>query len=126
MAAQQPVATGPEEPEHPDLRSEQAYLDYAYACLAAMRIKPADPTAYAAAQAPGDWNATVALAHLEQRLHSLDPSGGVLCFGRLDEESGDTVYIGRRHVESDSGDAVVVDWRAPVSIPFYRATFSDP
>ena len=24
------------------------------------------------------------------------------------------------------GDPVVVDWRAPVSVPFYRATVQDP
>jgi len=29
-------------------------------------------------------------------------------------------------VEDDAGDPVVVDWRAAVSIPFYRATWADP
>ncbi len=35
-------------------------------------------------------------------------------------------YIGRRHVDDPDGDPVVVDWRAPVAIPFYRATAVDP
>ena len=35
---------------------------------------------------------------------------------------GDTWYVGRRHVEDARGDPVVVDWRADVAIPFYRAT----
>ena len=35
-------------------------------------------------------------------------------------------YIGRRHVEDARGDAVVVDWRAEVATPFYRATAVDP
>jgi DNA helicase IV len=91
-----------------------------------MRAKTEATTAYAAEQAPGDWNATVALAHLEQRLDSMEAGGSVLCFGRLDHDHGDPLYIGRRHVEDGTGDPVVVDWRAPVSIPFYRATFSDP
>jgi DNA helicase IV len=34
--------------------------------------------------------------------------------------------VGRRHVEDEAGDPVVVDWRASVSTPFYRATAADP
>ena len=49
-----------------------------------------------------------------------------LSFGRLDDEDGDRWYVGRRHVEDDRGDAVVVDWRADVATPFYRATAVDP
>ncbi|MGH3488339.1 MAG: HelD family protein [Actinopolymorphaceae bacterium] len=54
-----------------------------------------------------------------------------LFFGRLDYESGaveemDRVYIGRRHVHDELGTPLVIDWRAPVSVPFYRATRSDP
>ena len=30
--------------------------------------------------------------------------------------------IGRRHVSDADGEPMVVDWRAPVSTPFYRAT----
>ncbi len=42
-------------------------------------------------------------------------------FGRIDEW-----YIGRRHIEDDQHDPVVVDWRAPIAAPFYRATSVDP
>ena len=35
-------------------------------------------------------------------------------------------YIGRRHIEDDQHEPVVVDWRAPVAAPFYRATAADP
>jgi DNA helicase IV len=42
-------------------------------------------------------------------------------FGRIDEW-----YIGRRHIEDDRHDPVVVDWRAPIAAPFYRATSVDP
>ena len=34
--------------------------------------------------------------------------------------------MGRRHVEDDRGDPVVVDWRAEVAVLFYRATAVDP
>ncbi len=35
-------------------------------------------------------------------------------------------HIGRRHVHDPHGTPVVIDWRAPVSRPFYRASQSDP
>ena len=35
-------------------------------------------------------------------------------------------YIGRRHVHDADGDPMVIDWRAPVSQPFYRASKKDP
>ncbi len=68
----------------------------------------------------------MARAHLERRLSSLDTDVDGLSFGRLDAETGETWYVGRRHVEDERGDPVVVDWRAPVSTPFYRATAADP
>jgi DNA helicase IV len=36
------------------------------------------------------------------------------------------LHIGRRHVHDLDGTPVVLDWRAPVSRPFYRASQSDP
>jgi DNA helicase IV len=41
-------------------------------------------------------------------------------------ESGESFHIGRRHVHDQQGHPVVIDWRAPVSRPFYRASPSDP
>ncbi|MGB6457956.1 MAG: ATP-binding domain-containing protein [Streptosporangiaceae bacterium] len=43
-------------------------------------------------------------------------------------ETGARAYfhIGRRHVHDPHGTPVVIDWRAPVSRPFYRASQSDP
>ena len=73
---------------HPDLAAEQAYIDRAYDCLAAMRAKTAAATASVEEQARHDWNAAVALAHLTDRLDSMDTGHRVLCFGRLDDEDG--------------------------------------
>ncbi|MFI6829916.1 HelD family protein [Kribbella sp. NPDC050241] len=67
----------------------------------------------------------------EQRTRALiDLPDVPLFFGRLDYEAGaieelDRIYIGRRHVHDGSGAPLVIDWRAPVSVPFYRATHSD-
>jgi DNA helicase IV len=62
-----------------------------------------------------------------------------LFFGRLDYHRSpwadqpaagpagpETFHIGRRHVHDPGGHPVVVDWRAPVSRPFYRASRADP
>jgi hypothetical protein len=40
--------------------------------------------------------------------------------------AGEQFHIGRRHVHDQGGRAVVVDWRAPVSRPFYRASQTEP
>ncbi len=80
----------------------------------------------AAERAPGDWDATIAQRRLHERLDSLRDDRSPLCFGRIDEEKGASWHIGRRHVEDRRGEPVVVDWRAPVAVPFYRATYAGP
>jgi DNA helicase IV len=57
-----------------------------------------------------------------------------LFFGRLnyaatladDGIAGHNFHIGRRHVHAPDGTPAVIDWRAPVSRPFYRASGADP
>src|SRR5215471_15665154 len=39
---------------------------------------------------------------------------------------GERLHIGRRHIHDGDGHPVVIDWRAPVSRPFYRASAADP
>ena len=112
---------------HPDLAAEQRHLDHAYACLAAMREHATRTLAVgeAAARAEQTPDALIVQWHLERRLATLADTPAALCFGRLDEEVGEHFYIGRRHVEGATGEPVVVDWRARVSSPFYRATYAD-
>jgi DNA helicase IV len=43
-----------------------------------------------------------------------------------DEPSGEHFHVGRRHVHDPQGTPVVIDWRAPVSRPFYRASQAEP
>jgi DNA helicase IV len=42
------------------------------------------------------------------------------------QPGGDRFHIGRRHVHDPDGHPVVIDWRAPVSRAFYRASQADP
>jgi DNA helicase IV len=115
----------PDPDAHPELAAERAYLDRAYTHLAAMRDRAQQAAALtqSAAQAV---DSAIAQAHLQHRVRTLDVDVPGLAFGRLDDEDGGTWYVGRRHVEDERGDPVVVDWRAPVSTPFYRATAADP
>ena len=68
----------------------------------------------------------VTVADALEDLHS--PGAGNF-FGRIDGvgPQGDIEqwYIGRRHIEDDNHDPVVIDWRAPIAAPFYRATAID-
>ena len=98
-------------PTHPDLDREQAYLDRAYD-LPAMRER-AKRAADIADSASSAVDSAIAQAHLRHQYRSLDTDVGGLAFGRLDDEDGDTWYVGRRHVEDDRNNPVVVDWRAP-------------
>jgi DNA helicase IV len=62
---------------------------------------------------------------VEGALADLRSPGAGDFFGRIDE-GVERWYIGRRHIEDDEHDPVVVDWRAPIAAPFYRATAVDP
>ena len=45
---------------------------------------------------------------------------------RPETVAGERFHIGRRHVHDPDGRPVVIDWRAPVSRPFYRASPAEP
>jgi len=62
----------------------------------------------------------------EDRLAQLNAVESGLCFGRLDMTGGDRHHIGRIGLTDDRHDTLLVDWRAPVAEPFYRATATDP
>ncbi|WP_336206831.1 HelD family protein [Nonomuraea sp. LPB2021202275-12-8] len=49
-----------------------------------------------------------------------------LCFGRIDDGSGRTTYVGRIGLRDDEHESVLIDWRAPAARPFYVATATDP
>ena len=53
-------------------------------------------------------------------------SAGIELAGPGDGVAGHSFHIGRRHVHAPDGTPAVIDWRAPVSRPFYRASGADP
>jgi DNA helicase IV len=128
------AATDPE--LNPELAAEQRHLDAAYARLEVMR-RAAEQVAegYNDVTRGGTHQARLereaAEAYTRRRLASFDIGESPLCFGRLDlqpGERGDTppYYIGRISVTDDDLTPLIVDWRAPVAEPFYRATAVEP
>ncbi|MEU9359657.1 UvrD-helicase domain-containing protein [Streptomyces sp. NPDC048301] len=124
-----------EESSNPLVR-EQAHLAASRAALRAMRE---DVQALDIRDVTANWvNAEVLQAQIDDRIKALaDLSHTPLFFGRLDylhvvgaEEAegaeGERFYIGRRHVHDAQGDPMVIDWRAPVSQPFYQASRNNP
>jgi len=64
---------------------------------------------------------------LARRIAELaDDPNTPLFFGRLDFLDTNRYHIGRRHVVDDAGEPMVLDWRAPISRAFYRASARDP
>ncbi|HXN60720.1 MAG TPA: AAA family ATPase [Acidimicrobiales bacterium] len=106
----------------PELEAEQRYLDDALDALAAMRKRAELLLEDLTSAGNPDLDYQAALA---RRVSLLAESPRPLLFGRIDEEDGPSWHIGRRHVEDTKADPVVIDWRAPVSTPFYRASSSD-
>ncbi len=108
---------------HPDVASEQAYLDHAYECLDRMRealLRAGDAALdEVAGEALDAWNV--------RRLQTFEDAEQGLCFGRIDVETmPDPTYVGRRWVHDESREPVVVNWQAPAARPFYTATPAEP
>jgi len=111
----------------PVLATEQAHLDHAREQLRRMREQT---DRLDASRATDAWTSELLGWVLARRVASLqDDPRTTLFFGRIDtrtEHGEETFHVGRRHVSDDRGDPVVVDWRAPVSTAFYRASPADP
>jgi DNA helicase IV len=122
-------------PDDP-LGRERAHLASSRTALRAMRH---DVESLDIRDVTGNWvNAKILAAEIEDRIKALsDLADTPLFFGRLDYlhapggelaegAGGEQFYIGRRHVHDAEGDPMVIDWRAPVSQPFYRASRRKP
>jgi DNA helicase IV len=108
---------------HPDLPSEQAYVDEAYACLDRMRDALLRTSGAAATEVAAEAIETWATT----RLRTFEDAERGLCFGRIDsEEAADPIYVGRRWVHDDDQGALIVNWQAPAARPFYTATPAEP
>jgi DNA helicase IV len=127
---------GPAEPGDPVLAGEREHLRDSREYLRLMRENVLSLPALGADRVSIEY----LKADLYHRAEALrDIPDAPLFFGRLDyapgsvwSEEGEAgadgarFHIGRRHVHDPAGRPIVIDWRAPVSRAFYRASQSEP
>jgi DNA helicase IV len=107
-----------------ELTVEQSMVDHAYESLAAMRART--QFVFERIMSTGGFGDLDHEVALRRRIALLADSPRPLLFGRIDGSDGVGWYIGRRHVEDEHSEPVVVEWRAPVAEPFYQARPGDP
>jgi DNA helicase IV len=130
------LSTPTDDPLDDPLARERSHLTSSRSALRAMRE---DVESLDIKDVTANWvNAAVLSRQIDERIKALaDLSDTPLFFGRLnylhapgaeqaEGAEGEQFYIGRRHVHDGDGDPMVIDWRAPVSQPFYRASKKDP
>ncbi|MGA1638375.1 MAG: hypothetical protein ACO38L_05630, partial [Ilumatobacteraceae bacterium] len=120
--------------EHPDLPAEQAHIDRAYAALVDARTSALAIRNLTEGQRGGTFQERYERNYFDEKLvqmlNNLDIGDAALVFGRIDRSpdgGGDpeAFHIGRLAVADADSNQLIVDWRAPVAEPFYRATGRD-
>ena len=139
---------------HPDLTAEQAHLDRAYERLETVRAETQAQLREAFSERGGTFQSyterDIRVRNSLNRLEKLQLGREALIFGRIDRAgpveprhpmshgaaagteageragSGESFHIGRLAVSDRDHEPLVVDWRAPVAEPFYRATGAHP
>jgi len=115
---------------HPDFQAEQEYINEAYSILERAHDEAKKLHKMVESGKGGTHQARfekdVIADQVNKRLSQLDIGDASLVFGRIDqkneESDNETFYIGRIAVWNESQDPITVDWRAPISESFYRAT----
>ena len=117
--------------ERSEIAHEQARIDTLYARLDQLRVETrASLSAVRKSKVGGhhqNRSERDAFATMyEDALIRYQSAEEGLCFGRIDSATGDTTYIGRIGFSDADRAQMLMDWRAPASEPFYRATAAEP
>ncbi|WP_433799334.1 RNA polymerase recycling motor HelD [Actinomycetospora sp. CA-084318] len=115
--------------DHHELDLEREHLAHLYDRLDEERRRVHDE--YTAALRGEDGEAAmdrdVRVRETASRRRRLDVADHGLCFGRLDPDHGEPLYVGRIGLrDRDTDEPVLLDWRAPAARPFYTATGAHP
>ena len=109
---------------HPELTSEQGYVDRAYDALAAKHELREELSRVHVAAHPRQ--AHEVRRAMREAAGALDVDGQ-LVFGRIDDSNGDTYYVGRRSVVDEHEELpLVISWKAPAAQAFFQAAPDSP
>lgn len=116
---------------HPELATEQALIDRAYARVEALREEALTHAKQVVSDRIGRGIETLherdaLFSERIARVAHLSIGDEPLVFGRIDRVDDEPLYIGRIGVSDENRNRLVVDWRTSVAEPFYRATAGDP
>ncbi|HCB33693.1 MAG TPA: hypothetical protein DEP69_00480, partial [Acidimicrobiaceae bacterium] len=127
---------------HPEIESEQAYITRAHELLEDARVRATRLRSMVEVGRGGTRQALYERDVIEEsvanRLAKLELGPSSLVFGRTDHLADDeadadgtaggarTYYIGRVAVADEHQESVVVDWRARIAEPFFRASAREP
>jgi DNA helicase IV len=105
-----------------EIAIEQAFFD-ATAKHRARKISELGDLARAAAN-PG------AAGHLHRYAkaarQAIGPADDAVAFGRMDDESGEVLYLGRHIIRDDRAEVLVVNWQAPAAARYFEASHQEP
>ncbi|KUI30267.1 RNA polymerase recycling motor ATPase HelR [Mycobacterium sp. GA-2829] len=111
-----------------ELRSERDYVTGLYTRLDGERVRARQKYGAALRGEGALVERDAEVRALAKEMQRLDVADDGLCFGRLDAESGERLYIGRIGLFDRDNDfePLLLDWRAPLSRAFYVATAANP
>ncbi|NUT36406.1 MAG: AAA family ATPase [Hamadaea sp.] len=78
------------------------------------------------AVAGADRSAARALKKLGEAQVAQFADSRAVAVGRIDQDDGEALYVGRHLIKDDRGDVLVVNWQADAAIPFHLASPADP
>lgn len=118
-------------PRERAIAHEQEFVDHAYEALDRQRASYAERLSSVRQQggqeSAGELTERDSFAsHYEDNLIRLRNVENRLVLGRLDLEDSHVEHIGRIGLKDESGEILLLDWRAPQAEPFYRATAAKP
>lgn len=122
-----------QQPATHELVAERDHLKHSRATLHRM-AEAAEALHSKGIQGGNEVSTKVLAESLRRRMRALEDDPEVpLFFGRLDYDStlgaelDERLYVGRRHVVGEAGgEPLVIDWRAEMALPFYRARPGEP
>jgi hypothetical protein len=126
-----PTTATPDPTSDPEIARERDHLAASRTALHGMRERAHALYRAGGAVAGDAYSAETLGTTLWRRVVELaDRPDSPLFFGKITftsgQHAGEVHHIGRRHVTDDAGEPMVLDWRAPLSRAFYRASVAEP